>query len=48
MPVFLWMELDYVSLKGSAMSSNLFWDVNSMVLLWAASLLIGWVVFLLC
>ena len=28
MPVFLWMELDYVSLKGSAMSSNLFWDVN--------------------
>ena len=28
MPVFLWMDLDCVSLKGSAMSSNLFWGVN--------------------
>ena len=27
MPVFWWIELDFVSLRGTAESSNMFWGV---------------------
>ena len=30
MPVFLWIELDFVSLKGSAISSSVLWGVYAL------------------
>ena len=43
-----WMELDLVSLKGSAMSSSAFWCVCGFGMLWAAVLLMCRVVLLSC
>ena len=46
-PVFWWMELDLVSLKDSVGSNSVFWGVYGLIWLWAASLLMSKVVFLL-
>ena len=51
MPVFWWMELDLVSLKGGAMSSCEFWGVYVFGMLGmalAAGLLMCSIVFLFC
>ena len=46
--MFWCMELDLVSLKGSAVSSHVFLGVCALVQLWAAFLLRNKVAFLFC
>ena len=48
MCLFWWVELDLVSLKGSAMFSGGFWGVCGFGMAWAACLLTCWVVFMFC
>ena len=46
--VFWWVELDLVSLKGSAVSSSVFWGVYELGMFGAAFLQMGRFVLLLC
>ena len=48
MSVFWWIELYLASLKVNAMSSNVFWVVYVLGIVWAIYLLMGRVVFLFC
>ena len=48
MPVFWWMRLDLFFLVGRIASGGVFWDVCELIMILAASLLMGRVVFLSC
>ena len=48
MSVFWWMRLDLVFLVGRTTSGGVFWGVCDLIMILAASLLMGGVVFLSC
>ena len=48
MPLLWWMRLDLVFLVGRTMSGGVFWVVCDLIMILAASLLLGGVVFLSC
>ena len=48
MPVFWWIRLDLVFLVGRTVSSGVFWCVCDLIIILAASLLMGGFVLLSC